>query len=52
MECAINMLMSTPDSPMISFSDLAMVDNVTGLCGMIEETKSCVVLPHNSLVFS
>ena len=51
-ECVLSMLMSIPVLPMISFGHLAMVDDVTGLCGLIKETKSCVASPHNSLVFS
>ena len=46
------MLVSMPADSMPSFSRLAMVDDVTGLCRLMKEINSCVASPLNALVLS
>ena len=39
------MLVSIPADSLICFSHLAMVDDVTGLCGLIQEMNNCLLSP-------
>ena len=49
-EWALNMVISIPAAAMVSFSHLAIVEDDTGLCGLINEMNSWEESPLNGLV--
>ena len=45
-ECALNILVSIPANSITCFNHLAIVDDVTGLCGLMKEINSCLLSPY------